>query len=209
MDKLRAKYLSDKKFLFELAVSILVLALTLFSLTLFLESVEGRQGVTLVDPLLNLFNPVDVTWFIFLIIYGSLIAGIIYLAAHPQKIIFAVQVYAVLVLIRIFAMYLVALEPPSLMIPLADPFVAYFTTGSVLTKDLFFSGHTATLFFLFLITDKKILRYFFLAGSIAVAILVLLQHVHYSIDVSTAPFFTYAAYRLVLLCRLKINLKNS
>jgi hypothetical protein len=104
------------------------------------------------------------------------------------------------------AMYLVALEPPSTMIPLTDPFAEYFTTGSVMTKDLFFSGHTATLFFLFLITEKKLLRFLFLCASIAIAVLVILQHVHYTIDVLAAPFFTYAAYKSILLIRAKINL---
>jgi hypothetical protein len=94
------------------------------------------------------------------------------------------------------------------MIPLSDPFAEYFTAGSVMTKDLFFSGHTATLFFLFLITEKKILRYIFLCATMAVAILVLAQHVHYTIDVFAAPFFTYGAYKAILLIRRKINLNN-
>jgi hypothetical protein len=105
-------------------------------------------------------------------------------------------------------MYLLPLEPPVTMIPLSDPFAEYFTTGSVMTKDLFFSGHTATLFFLYLMTEKKLLRYVFLCATITVALLVMAQHVHYAIDVFAAPFFTYAVYNSVLLLRIKINLNH-
>ncbi len=43
------------------------------------------------------------------------------------------------------------------MIILNDPLVEFFGTGQTLTKDLFFSGHTATLLILFLVSEKKIL----------------------------------------------------
>lgn len=206
MNKIWGKYLHDKKFRSGFFIAAVILASVLFILTIFLKSVEARIGVGLYDPLLTLFNPVDVTWIIFIIIYGSLIAGIIFLALNPVKLIFAFQAYAVLVLLRMAAMYIVALEPPVTMIPLADPFAEYFTTGSIMTKDLFFSGHTATLFFLFLITKEKLIGNFFFAASIAIGVLVLMQHVHYSIDVFAAPFFTYGAYKLVLIIHSKFNL---
>ena len=94
-------------------------------------------------------------------------------------------------------MYLLPLEPPVKMIILNDPFVEFFGTGQTLTKDLFFSGHTATLFILFLVSEKKIIKTVFLISTIAVAISVLLQHVHYTIDVFAAVFFTYACYKLL------------
>jgi membrane-associated phospholipid phosphatase len=95
-------------------------------------------------------------------------------------------------------MYLLPLEPPAKMIILNDPFVEFFGTGQTLTKDLFFSGHTATLFILFLVSEKKVYKTIFLISTVAVAVAVLLQHVHYTIDVFAAVFFTYACYKLVL-----------
>jgi membrane-associated phospholipid phosphatase len=79
--------------------------------------------------------------------------------------------------------------------------VEFFGTGQTLTKDLFFSGHTATLFILFLVSEKKIIKTVFLISTIAVAIAVLLQQVHYSIDVFAAVFFTYACYKLLVKVR--------
>ena len=43
----------------------------------FLLFVEERNGVTLNDPILNLFNPIDLTWLTFSLIYISLILFLI------------------------------------------------------------------------------------------------------------------------------------
>jgi hypothetical protein len=80
------------------------------------------------------------------------------------------------------------------MIPRVDPFAAA-TTGTTLLKDLFFSGHTATLFLLFLTARVSMVRLIFLLCTIATGALLMLQHVHYSVDVAAAPFFAYACYR--------------
>ncbi|QQS36439.1 MAG: hypothetical protein IPM56_00340 [Ignavibacteriales bacterium] len=200
------KILKEKKVITELVISSLILASVLWALTIFLENNERRQGTILFDPFLSLFTPADVTWFTFIILYGALIIGVIHLTNKPIKLILSLQFYSLLVLTRMLAMYFVALEPPPLMIPLVDPFVEFFTTGTVMKKDLFFSGHTATLFFLFLLIDKKGLKYFLFVCTVIVGGLILAQHVHYSIDVLAAPFFTYGVYRLVLLIRAKINL---
>jgi membrane-anchored protein YejM (alkaline phosphatase superfamily) len=116
----------------------------------------------------------------------------------------ALQGYLVMVVIRTAAMYLLPLDPPPLLIPLKDPFVQYFGSGEVPTKDLFFSGHTATLFLLFLTVHGRYVKSLFLLSTIGVAVCVVLQHVHYTIDVFSAPFFSYAAYRIVAVLRNKI-----
>ncbi|RPI61892.1 MAG: hypothetical protein EHM44_07830, partial [Ignavibacteriales bacterium] len=105
--------------------------------------------------------------------------------------------YTLMVAVRILAMYLLPLQPPEKMIILNDPLVEFFGTGQTLTKDLFFSGHTATLLILFLVSEKKIIKTVFLISTVTVAIAVLLQHVHYSIDVLAAVFFTYSCYRFL------------
>ncbi len=63
--------------------------------------------------------------------------------------------------------------------------------------DMFFSGHTGAPFLLALIFWQHLrLRYFFLAWSIFFAIIVLLGHLHYSIDVLSAYFITFTIYEL-------------
>ncbi len=63
--------------------------------------------------------------------------------------------------------------------------------------DLFFSGHTGSPYLLALIFwEEKLLRYVFLAWSVFFAAVVLLGHLHYSIDVASAYFITYSIHAL-------------
>ncbi len=66
-------------------------------------------------------------------------------------------------------------------------------------SDQFFSGHTGVPFLLALIYwQYKKWRYVCLGFSLFFAIIVLLGHLHYSIDVLAAFFITYAIYHLAL-----------
>lgn len=181
----------------EFIISILLLAVILFTLTNFLNYVESRNGFSFDDPILSLFEPNDLTWLIFTLIYGSLIVAILNLISKPEKLLFTIQLYTLMVVVRIISMWLLPLNPPEKMILLNDPFVEFFGTGKTLTKDLFFSGHTATLFILFLTADDRLFRGIFLLSTILVAVSVLMQNVHYSIDVFAAIFFTYACYQIL------------
>lgn len=197
------EFIKGKRNRVELVVTLILLAIILTSFTSFLNFVQSRNGVVLPDPILSLFNPVDLTWFIFAFIYISLIIAVVSLVKDPKLLVFSLQVYTLMIIVRIVAMYLLPLNPPANMIILKDPFVEFFSTGQPLTKDLFFSGHTATLFILFLVSEKKILKTLFLISTIVIAISVLLQHVHYTIDVFGAFFFTYTCYKLLLNFRSK------
>ncbi|MFO7446181.1 MAG: phosphatase PAP2-related protein [Ignavibacteriaceae bacterium] len=181
----------------ELLLTVVILAVVLFSLTRFLNYVENRAGIVLYDPIHNLIPPVNLTWLIFGIIYISLIIALYFLVKTPGGLLFAMQCYTLMVIFRITAMYITPLNPPADMIPLADPFVEVFGTGRLMTKDLFFSGHTATLFILYLTADRKILKILFFCSTIIVAAAVIFQHVHYAVDVLVAPFFTYCSYVMV------------
>lgn len=62
-------------------------------------------------------------------------------------------------------------------------------------NDLFFSGHTGLPFLgALLFWDNKLLRLFLICMTFIQGATVLFMHVHYSIDVFSAPFFTYAIY---------------
>jgi hypothetical protein len=196
----------DKKFRSSLIFSILALAVILFILTRFLNFVESRPGVTLNDPLLQSFSPVDLTWIIFGIIYLSLITALISLLPDPRALLFAIQLYTLMILVRIIAMYLLPLEPPDGMILLNDPFVEYFGTGETLTKDLFFSGHTASILVFFLTAHKKTLKIIFATLLLLIGVLVILQKVHYTIDVYAAVFFTLSCYYILKEVKQRFNI---
>lgn len=189
-------YLLGKRNRLNFLLTLSVLIIVLIILPNFLRFVENRSGFDFRDPILSLFNPVDLTWFTFALIYAGLVIAVIHLAKKPSSLVLAMKTYAITAIFRIIAMYLLPLEPPQTMIPLNDPFVQLFGPGEVLTKDLFFSGHTSTLFILFLTAQKRILKYVFLIFTILVAVCVIVQHVHYSIDILAALVFAFTSYKI-------------
>ncbi len=192
-------FLTDRKIEIVITVFILVTILIIFSN--FLSFIEQRHGVVLPDPILKFYNPIDLTWLIFGLIYISLGIAIISFATKPDLLFIAMQSYSLLLIFRMIVMYITPFEAPENMLSLSDPLVQFFGTGNILTKDLFFSGHTATLFLFFLIADKKYLKVVFLVFTFIIALAVLLQHVHYTVDVVVAPVFAYASYRIIKLLR--------
>jgi hypothetical protein len=189
----------DPHFRIRLVLTVPALVAVLAALARFLEFVEARPGAVLPDPVLSLLPPQDLTWLTFSLIYLGLFFGVARLGAEPRRLVVALQAYVVLVLFRIAAMGVTPLEAPPGMIPLHDPLVRLFGPGKLLTKDLFFSGHTSTLFLLFLAVPGRRSKVVFLVCTAAVGISVLWQHVHYTIDVLVAPFFAYASFKLAVL----------
>jgi len=196
-------FFQTKRNRIEFVITILLLIAVIFSFSQFLQFIEQREGVILPDPLLATFTPVDLTWLTFTLIYLSIIIFIYSIRNKPEDILMALQVYGLMVVFRTISMYLTPLNAPAALILLDDPFVQFFGKGEILTKDLFFSGHTGTLFLLFLLTERKSLKFIFLISTIAVGIAVLLQHVHYSIDVFVAPFVAYGSFRIVKIFQNK------
>ena len=187
----------DPGFRVQAAATAIALPGVLTALTGYLAVAERRAGVVLPDPILGSIPPVDLTWLTFGAIYCGLLLGLRYLLPDPRRLLMAVQAYGVMICFRLIAMALVPFEAPAGLIPLRDPVVQFVGTGGVPTKDLFFSGHTATLFLLALVSGTRRLRWTFLALAAIVAVAVIAQHVHYAIDVYMAPFVSYAAYRIV------------
>lgn len=182
------------RFLFSLGL--LVLILTGFAWLL--AYIETRQGHTFYDPILNFFKPRDVSDFIFFVTYSTALIALVYAFSSPYKFLHLIQMYGSLTVLRIITLFFIPLEPPSEIIPLRDQFLTNtFYAGAQNLKDLFFSGHAATLFLFYFFSTNKVLKYLFLMAAVAVSVGVLLQHVHYSYDVIAAPIFAYIAYRLI------------
>jgi len=193
----------DKTFRRRFIFTVAGMVLLVYGFSHFLDFIEGRPGVVLADPLLQTFAPIDVTWLTFLVIYISVIIALLFLALEPRRLMVAMQAYMLMVTARALSMYFVPLDPSPQLIPLADPFVESLSSGT-LTRDLFFSGHTSTLFLLFLTANSRRLRVFFLIGTVIVGFCVIIQHVHYTFDVVAAPFYSYTCYRLSILLNRKV-----
>ncbi len=191
--------LGNKRELLISVITVVVLVLTLTSYASFLTGIEMRQGFAFTDPLHQLVGPVDLTWPIFLILYGGLIAAVGLLLGQPLILFRAMRAYTILVAIRMLCMWMLPLDPPPTMIPLSDPIVELFTTNgaSTLTRDLFFSGHTATFFLIGAVVPNKIFRRVYYGLGTIIAIMVIVQHVHYTVDVLVAPMAAFTAAYLV------------
>jgi membrane-associated phospholipid phosphatase len=92
---------------------------------------------------------------------------------------------------RFVSIGLIPLNAPADLIPIHDPISNHFYGPKFITKDLFFSGHTAAMFLMFLCLKKRTDKILALLATIIIGISVLIQHVHYTIDVIMAPVITY------------------
>lgn len=189
---------AQQSFKIRLGTTFVLLGILLFSLSYFFAFIEARTGKNVNDVVLNLVEPADVSLFTFLIIYSAAIYTIIVVIRDPQLFLKAVQGYTLILFIRLFTLYLIPLEAPKGIIPLHDPFIEQFFYGQVrITKDLFFSGHVATVTLLYLVNPNPKLKWVYMGVILLVAGLILLQRVHYSFDVIAAPVFTWLAWKLV------------
>jgi hypothetical protein len=184
------------KKLFIVGIALLVLALGM--LPVYFQAIQKREGPVLHDWLLNQLPAMDVSVWVFVIIWSITALSIVRAVQVPQLFITVIWVYLIVTLSRMVSIWLVPLNPPPNLIALTDPISNSFYGKSFITKDLFYSGHTSTLFMLYLCLRRRMDKFFALLGTILVASLLLIQHVHYSIDVILAPLFTLFCYRLAM-----------
>jgi hypothetical protein len=178
-----------------IAVIILVPIFAL-SLPFFFKYVEKRNGVVLNDLLLAQIPPHNLSVLIFTIIWGMILFILYRSLYNPSILITYCFTLAVVTVVRVTCIYLVPLNPPVGLIPLSDPLSGIFYGEANITRDLFFSGHTATLVTIFLCLKTKTDRKIGLAAVIILAISLLVQHIHYTIDILAAPVITYWCYCL-------------
>lgn len=149
------------------------------------------------DVLLRILPAMDVSVPIFIMIYLAIGATILLHAKHAGIMLIALGTYCTATYFRLATIYLFTLEPPADWVALHDPVVSLVAYDSGFAKDLFFSGHISTLCVTIFIEPKKIWRWIKVAATVSVAVLLLIQHIHYTIDILAAPLFTYASYLII------------
>ena len=164
----------------------------------FYHFIQARPGQPLADPLLALLPVHDVSTPTFALIYGGIAATLVYLLPRPQLLLRAFWAYYFLQLLRMGTLWLLPLEPPTMLVVLHDPVMdrIFEVTTQPIVRDLFFSGHTATMMLLVLAGRGTAWRWALGLMTAAVGVLVLVQRVHYSYDVLAAPLFAWSAYWL-------------
>jgi hypothetical protein len=199
--KTPTSYLSWKQawnipsFRLQFVASLCIIASFGFIFPWFFDFLEAREGPQLTDAVLNFFPAADISWIIFFFLYSGLLVSIYGLAKFPVQMLIALETYWMVTLMRMLSITLFPLNPPGDYIPLREPFAQLFVSDHrIISKDLFFSGHMATICSVFFPIVNKHLRLIVFICIIAVAFGVLVQRVHYTIDVLFAPIATYACY---------------
>lgn len=160
----------------------------------FFQLIEAREGMKVDDLILAILPAKDCSEAIFIFIWSCVALATYRFVRNPMLFITFLWAYIALCLTRIITISLVPLDAPLGLIPLRDPLSNYLYGQVFITKDLFYSGHTATLFLIFLSLERKVDRLFVLLSTGIVGVLLLFQHVHYTMDVLAAPFFAYLNY---------------
>lgn len=113
----------------------------------------------------------------------------------PKAAPFVLKTTALFIIIRSIFVSLTHIGPYPTKLVLESRLLDFITTGN----DLFFSGHTGLPFLIALIFwDHLYVRRLFLISSFIFGAVVLLAHLHYSIDVFSAFFITYSIYHIAL-----------
>ena len=202
--------LMSKRFCIHFGLSIAGLVVFILTLPVFFNNVLLLKPGTLInDRILNLFTPYDWSWQIFILIYGCMVISVYSNWNKPEVMLVGIESFVIINFCRMTSLYLFTLEAPLDTIPLVDPFLSKVVyKNSTYVKDLFFSGHTSSLFLMFLIEERKWLKMILLLATILLAIFLIWQHVHYSLDVAAAFIVSWGVYYGFKRLNAAIGFKN-
>jgi len=185
-----------------LVAGLFIMTCILLALPTFFDRIEARNGIVLNDFILQRIPPINLSVVIFMVMWSMAVLMAIRSFYNPYITVLFIWGFLFLTLSRIVTISLVPLNAPGGLITLKDPLSNTFYGGVFITKDLFYSGHTATMFLMFLCLQKRRDKILALYATVSIGIMVLFQHVHYTIDVLAAPPLCYLMF---LLARFVVN----
>jgi len=187
---------ADSSFRRLLTFSALFFAASLVFIFYAIGYASTRASNHVTDIILSNIPVFEVGWYF---VYGTFSFVFIAMAVtvwRPTRLPLVLSALALFFFIRgvFISITHLAPFPVEFTLDIATIFTRIFNGG-----DQFFSGHTGAPFLLALLYWQYLpLRLIFLGWSIFFAIIVLLGHLHYSIDVLAAFFITYTIYRMAL-----------
>ncbi len=191
-----SKAWQEQRFRNKTFIALILVAIILTLLPTFFAFIEKREGMVLQDFVLDAIPAMDVSVPTFVIIWSIVLLVFYRIYQNPHVFLVVAYGFILMCILRILTISMLPLNPPAGLIVLKDPIanIAYGGNGIFITKDLFYSGHTGNMFLFFLCLERKWDKIFALTASFLVGILVMIQHIHYSIDVIAAFIFTYFIY---------------
>jgi len=182
--------MSKKQWFVVSAVFVSAVAFIFMQFLSFHESVVEQRGIMFNDPVFRWFPKMDCSIPIFTITYGSIILYAI-LDRNTQYFLAKLMTgYGILMLFRILTLSIFPLKEPAELIYLQDPFLNDLIYPGRMTVDLFFSGHMGLLLLLYFFSKRMI----FIVLAVILGCLLLVQRIHYSIDVLAAIPFAYISF---------------
>ncbi|HET6991825.1 MAG TPA: hypothetical protein VFJ43_10895, partial [Bacteroidia bacterium] len=184
MESTWSSALKNKSFRKSFIVSTILLVFVLIIFFFVLQYAEQRKGFIIEKGWLNgIIAPKDFSNWIFTCTYGATILGLIFCFRNPQTTLVLIRTYLLLQFLRALSLLIFPLDPPEGIIPLNDPFLhATFYNGRANLKDLFFSGHVATLVMFIPLVSNKFLKIILTVAALVSGTLLAIQHVHYILD---------------------------
>lgn len=163
-----------------------------------LAYVEHRPGHVIEDWSLDILGkPKDFSIPIFAITYFAMVYAICTNVKRPKVFLHMFITYAIMQLTKCLVLLIVPLDPPTDILPLSDPILeTLFYGGNVNLKDLFFSGHVATVCIAGIYARGHLMKIVFFVLAIVLGFLMAQQRVHYILDAVVAPVFVWLAFRL-------------
>ena len=191
-----SKAWQERRFRNKTIIALLLVAIILTLLPTFFAFIEKREGMVLQDYVLDAIPAIDVSIPTFVIIWSTVLLVFFRIYQNPRLFLVIAYGFILICLARVLTISMLPLNPPAGLIVLKDPIanIAYGGNGIFITKDLFYSGHTGNMFLFFLCLQAKWDKIFALTAAVIIGILVLVQHIHYTIDVIAAFIFTYFIY---------------
>ncbi|MFA7707740.1 MAG: phosphatase PAP2-related protein [Candidatus Pacearchaeota archaeon] len=191
LEKEWKKELWENRYLIFLSLVFLILAIVLDYAAG--KYVTKTDGVVAPDLILDSIPTINLS---FIYVYGA-VFFIALLFIYPlffrvKELHVVISQFSLLVMVRGIFICLTHLEVPTEAVKFYIPKTLFLLN---FTNDLFFSGHTAFPFLGYLLFKGEKIRYFFLAMSMIMGAVVLLMHVHYTIDVLSAFFITFGTYK--------------
>jgi hypothetical protein len=108
---------------------------------------------------------------------------------------FLLKAVSLFIIVRAMFVSVTHIGPYPTKLDLESGLLDFITSGN----DLFFSGHTGLPFLIALIFWNHLyVRVLFIVAAVMNGVIVLLSHLHYTIDVAAAFFITYSIYHIAL-----------
>lgn len=185
-----------------------IMGLLAFFMPVFFAEIEQREGQVLDDALLKLIPSYDVSIMIFMVLYGGIVWLIRDVFRNSITFLMLLWAYIFLSVCRVVTISLVPLNPPAGLVEMWDPVSVFFYHTNMITKDLFFSGHTSVLCLLALCQQNMQRKLIGFALTFLMAVLLLIQHIHYTVDILAAPVFAMLFWYLIKASDIPFSLSG-